>query len=931
MDVPTPFNGQLLATKFFVPTSSHPLIPRPHLIDLLNEGLRRKLTLISAPAGFGKTTLVSAWLQSFPQDALESPRVAWVSLDEEDNEPTLFWTYALTALDRQQPGLCAPLLAYLQTQQASKPPLRYVLQALINTLASRTEQFLLVLDDYHLITEPEVHSSLTYLVEHLPPQLHVILATRTDPPLPLSLLRSRGQILEVRTDQLRCSPEEVMAFLNEVMGIQLREAMIRDVTVRTEGWLVGLQLLGLSLQGHTAPSNLLDEVSGSQRYILDYLMEEVLRRLSPPVQTFLLRTSILERLSASLCDAVTQKADSQEMLEFLERANVFVVPLDGQRRWYRYHALFAEALRSRLEQTEGETVSALHLLASRWYAEQGYLNEAVRHAINARDWPRVADLIEQEYAFIWGNSEHAMVRRWLEKLPVEIVRSRPRLCLAYAKTLFMIAPYTTMESWLHHAEIALRATIPAPTNETADTGALPPSERSQWDNLFGEITAYSAIITGYYLGEGPATLAFCQQALAHLSEQNLLARAEVAYAQSLAYHSFGDIVAAIQSIREATALAQAAGDISSTILYTSRTAYSLFLQGKLHEVVQVAKHAALLGSTPVGLPHAMVCWAYIFHANVLRQWNRLDEALDLILQAVQLSEQTETIVALYLGYTVLMRVHLARQEMDAARLAFQQAEESLAKTYSPYRRDAYLIVDWVQFWLVSGELDRATRWAQELAQQASMHSPFVREREDVARTQLLLAQKKPAEALSLLEPLQVGAQKQERWSHVIEMKVLQSLAYQMLDREHEALTALSEAIRLAEPEGNIRSFADEGAQMATLLLKLREQERRKGPTPYLDTVLAAFLQDGMLPEYQPPRAGQRKTAQPLLDPLSERELEVLHLIAQGDSNQEIAETLVLAIDTVKRHVSNIFSKLGVHTRVQAVARARSLGLLSDAP
>lgn len=391
---PKLFHDQLLATKFFLPSSSHPLLPRPHLTSLLNEGLRRKLIFISAPAGFGKTTLVSAWVQSFSQHTPEAPYVAWVSLDESDNDPVQFWAYALTALDRQQPGLCTPLLGYLRTQQAPTPPLRYVLQALINALVSRTEQFLLVLDDYHLITEPEIHSSLTYLVEHLPPQLHLILATRADPPLPLSLLRARGEVLEVRTNQLRCTPEEVMAFFKEVMGMQLPTDFIQEATTKTEGWLVGLHLIGLSLQGDTDPADLLDEVSGSQRYIVDYLLEEVLRRQPPSVQTFVLHTSLLERLSAPLCDAVLQQTDSQEILEFLERANVFVVPLDGQRRWFRYHALFAEALRSRLEQTEGEVVSTLHLRASRWYAEQGSLTEAARHALGAQDWPRVADLIE---------------------------------------------------------------------------------------------------------------------------------------------------------------------------------------------------------------------------------------------------------------------------------------------------------------------------------------------------------------------------------------------------------------------------------------------------------------------------------------------------------------------------------------------------------
>ena len=930
MDEPMPFHDQLLATKFFVPSSSHPLIARPQLTTLLNQGLRRKLTLIAAPAGFGKTTLLSTWVQSFPKENPDAPHVAWVSLDEEDNEPVLFWTYALTALDTQQPGLCAPLLAYLHMQQASTPPLWYILQALINILTSRTEQFLLVLDDYHVITRPEVHRSLIYLLEHLPPQMHLMLATRADPPLPLSLLRARGEVLEVRTNQLRCSPEEVMAFFKEVMGVQLPTDIIRDATARTEGWLVGLQLLGLSLQGDTAPARLLDEVSGSQRYILDYLIEEVLRRQPSAVQTFLLRTSILERLSASLCDAVLEQTNSQELLEFLERANVFVVPLDGQRRWYRYHALFAEALRLRLEQTEGKAVATLHLRASHWFAEQGFLNEATRHAISAGDWPRAADLIEQESAFIWGSNEHALVRRWLEKLPVEVMRSRPRLCLVYVKTLFMVAPYTTIEPWLHDAERALRATVQTSTNETTETRALPPSARQEWDNRLGEIAAYSAIITGYYLGDGPTTLAFCQQALVHLSEQNLLVRGEVAYAQSLAYYALGDVVASIQSIREATALAQAGGNISSAIFYLCRMAYSLLVHGKLHEVVPVTEHAVLLGDTPIGLPHAMVGWAYIVHAAVLREWNRLDEALELALQGVRLSEQTETTVALYLAHTVLMRVYLARGEVDAARSAFQQAEATLAKNYSLYRRDIFLIVEWVQFWLAGGELERAMRWAQEPAEPGSVPSPLAGEREEVARARILLAQQKPTEALSHLEALQVGAQ-QERWKHVIEIKVLQALAHSMRDEEQEAQTVLVQALHLAEPEGYMRVFADEGAPMAALLSSLREQERKRGPTAYLDTVLAAFPQENMAHERHPERAGQPTTAQPLLDPLSKRELEVLRLIGRGASNPEIAQELVLAVDMVKRHVYNIFSKLGVNNRIQALARARALGLLPEEP
>ena len=926
---------QLLATKFYIPSSSHALILRPRLLHLLMKSFECPLTLISAPAGFGKTTLLSNWLHSLPP---ERSRVAWLSLDEGDNEPALFWQYVLSALDRALPGLCAELVIYLQTQQA--PPLRSVLQALINRLAGQSEQFLLILDDSHLLTEQAIHTTLTYLVEHLPHQLRVILTTRADPPLPLSLLRARGQLLELRTDDLRCTPEEVVTFLKRTASIQLSDDVVESIASRTEGWLVGLQLVALSLQGRATPGDLLEEVeevSGSQRYIFDYLIEEVFGRQSAAVQTFLLSTSILTQLSAPLCDAVLEQSGSQQMLEQLERANLFLVSLDGQRQWYRYHALFAEALRHRLEQTQPASIPSLHFRASRWYARAGRLGEALSHAITAQKWPWAADLIEQVYPRIWGNTDHARLRRWLEQLPASVVRSRPRLCLGSAKTVFMVSSYPTMQRWLDDAETAVRGTFPTPTNGTAEAGAPLPSSRDERENLLGEIAAQRAIMTGYYLGQADATLAFCQQALAHLSQENLEARAEVAYAASLAHHAAGDIVAAIESTKEAALLAQAAGDTASTIIYLGRTAYGLLVQGRLHEAVQFAQQATVLGTTSAGLPHAMLSRVSMYHADALREWNRLDEALELALQGVRLSEHTETLVALFYGYTILMRIYLARQEMGDARLAFRQAE-ALQMSHSLYRRDAYLIVHWMQFWLANGEQDRARDWLREIEQpggrDAAVHAPLAHEREQVARARLLLAQQMPAEALALLEFLVSRAEHQERWSHVIEMKVLQALAHSQSNKDQEALTVLAQVVHLAEPEGYIRIFVDEGVAMATLLSRLRDRERVRGPAPYLDALLAAFSSERMKPQPLPPGPGEPRGSlreQPLIEPLSERELEVLQLIAQGDSNQEIADQLVITLDTVKRHVTHIFGKLGVHNRVQAVARARTLGLLSHEP
>ena len=389
-EVSTRVQEHVLATKFFVPASSHELIPRPRLESLLQEGLRRPLTLVSAPAGFGKTTLLAEWVHSLRQKTLETHRVAWVSLDAADNSALRFWTYVLTALDTCEPGLATPALQELQAPGV--PALEEALTTIINGLSQATHSYVLILDDFALMNEPVVHTSLQFLVAHQPPQLHLIILTRTDPPLTLPRLRARGQVLEIRTEQLRCTAAEAAAFLQKVMGIELPPEALQEMIARTEGWLVGLQLLGLAVQAHRDSHDLFPLLSGTHRYLLDYFSEEVLGQQPPAVQRFLLRTSILEQCSASLCDVVTEQTGSQQMLEHLEQANVFVIPLDERRRCYRYHALFAQALRARLEQEDAELIPALHLRASHWYEQQGHLSQAAQHALQARAWQRVADL-----------------------------------------------------------------------------------------------------------------------------------------------------------------------------------------------------------------------------------------------------------------------------------------------------------------------------------------------------------------------------------------------------------------------------------------------------------------------------------------------------------------------------------------------------------
>ncbi len=922
--------NQLLITKFYVPVTSGLLISRPRLIGLLNESRKYPLTLVSAAAGFGKTTLLASWAQSLEA---RGPRVAWVSLEEENNDPQLFWVYVLTALNRQLPERFTSLLTRLQSSQS--PPLNTLLAELINLLVEGTDDFLLILDDYHLITEQQVHTALAYLIEHLPPQLRIIMATRVDPPLPLALLRAREQALEVRTDQLRCTPEETKAFLYEVMDIHLSDETVQEVTARTEGWLVGLQLLGLSLPDHVNPANLLKEISGDQRYILDYLTEEVLRRQPQEVQTFLLCTSILdEQFSASLCDAVMERTGSQQMLRQIERANLFAVSLDSKRQWHRYHALFAQALRCQLEQRHADLVPLLHHRASIWYAEQHWTTPAVLHALHAQAWQWAADLIEQAHLPVmlirWGGSgvthELTRLQEWLEQLPAEVTRSRPQLYLICAQLLWQVAPPLLLQRWLDTAEEALTTSLISQTDETVSPPMFTSQVQQDQKDLYGMVISCRAFLRCIE-EDGEAALPLCQQALALLSAKNI-ARIQVAITQFLAYYisSANDAVAAIESALQAVSLAQETGEASIIINTMFGTAFYMLRAGRLHEAERLAQQAIHLGAMS-----PLVSWPTLAQAELLREWNQLDRALSLAEEAIPLCKQIESVSSLsylHYGYEVLLRIHLSRGELDAACSAFEEVERigmNMNQPVSLGMRSFSLMSDQVRLWLACGDLDRAIRWAEEREVIELHDTPFGRERGEVARARILLAMGQAHSALQRLEPVLQRATTGQRWGNVIEIRFLQALAHQMLQEEVQALDALSEAARLAEPEGYIRSFVDEGAPMESLLYRLRKRNRKHGPTPYLDTLLVAFQQETKTHA----QAEEPTQAYQLPEPLSEREREVLQLLAGGASNQEIAQELVIAVDTVKRHTSHIFSKLGVHTRMQAVLQAREMGLLDE--
>jgi len=815
--------------------------------------------------------LLSTWAQSLPDS---NPIVAWLSLDEEDNDPQLFWTYVLSALSDQQPERFTSLLKYLQSPQA--PPLKYVLTTLSNLLLNSTEHFVLILDDYHVITEKEVHTTLSYLVEHLPAQMHIILSTRADPSLLLSQRRARGQLLEVRTDQLRCTAEETRDFFQEVRGIQFPDETIQEVTARTEGWLVGLQLLGLSLAEHADPIKLLEEATGNQRYILDYLIEEVLRRQSQEMQTFLLCTSILERLTAPLCDAVMEQHGSQQMLHQLEQANLFVVSLDRRREWYRYHALFAQALCYQLEQTQPDLLPNLHHRASLWYAQHEQPTQAILHAFSAKEWLWAADLIERQSTALstltWGTSKQKMLllRDWLQQIPVAILHSRPRRCLACTWLLLSITSQTVVEAHLNAMETLLTAELMTQTREVRSSDMLLAPARQELEDLLGETLTYRALIRSYQ-GDGEAAFALCQRAQALLRADNVGIHAHIAATKLIASYasSANDAAVAIQMGLQGVSSSQTAGNTDQAISLMGLTAMHMIGTGHLHQIQRLTQQAILLGSKPGAFVLPAVGWPMLWQAEVLREWSQLEAARSLVEEAIQLCEQLESPlspIVSHSGYAMLLRICLSRGELDEAHAALQELEHlgsSMNQPHYLHFHSLFTTIDQVRLWLARGELNRATRWVEELDLGKRRATPFAYEREEVACGRVLLAQKQPALALQRLEPVLQRAVKGQRWGHVIEIRLLQALAYQMDQQERQALDVLSEAVHRAEPEGYIRSFVDEGAPMETLLSQLRQELGKDGPTPYLDTVLAAFPQQSNVHKRQPKRARERNKIPPL--------------------------------------------------------------------
>ncbi|MEJ7842076.1 MAG: LuxR C-terminal-related transcriptional regulator [Rubrobacter sp.] len=910
----------ILATKLYIPPPRPRVVLRPRLIERLNEGLHRRLTLISAPAGFGKTTLLGEWLAGCGRPA------AWLSLDEGDSDPTRFLSYLVTALQTIAANTGEGVLGALQCPQP--PPTESVLTALLNEIATAPDDFVLVLDDYHVVDARPVDDALAFLLEHLPPQVHLVIATREDPHLPLSRLRARGQLSELRAADLRFAPPEAAEFLKGVMGLDLSEEDIAALETRTEGWIAGLQLAALSMRGREDVPGFIRAFAGDNRYIVDYLVEEVLQRQPERMRSFLLRTSILDRLSGPLCDAVTDQEEGNARLETLERGNFFVVPLDDQRHWYRYHHLFADVLFAHLMQEQPAQIPTLHRRASEWYEHNDWAADAIRHALAAADFERAADLVELAVPAMRRSRQEATLLGWLQALPDELFRVRPVLNVHYAGTLLQSGQLDGVEDRLRDAERWLDTTANISERPQAPSAEMVVIDEEEFRRLPGAIAVYRAG-QALALGDVPETVTYARRALDLVPEDDHLWRGAAAALLGLASWASGDLEAAHRSYADGMAHLQRAGNISDAVGGAIALADIRIAQGRLREAMRTYEHSLQLATAQGDPVMRGTADMYVGMSDLHRERNDLHAATQHLLRSKEQGEHTGFPQNRYRWRVAMARIREAQGDLDGALDLLHEAERLYVSDFFPNVRPIAALK--ARMWVAQGRLGEAVGWARERGLSAHDDLGYLREFEHVTLATVLLAryrsdreERSIHEAMGLLERLLQAAEEGGRMGSAIEILVLQALAHEAQgDIPPAALEPLQRSLTLAEPEGYVRVFVDGGRPMAQLL----SEAAAHGIMPdYTARLLAVFEAEAHKSEDES-RLPPALPAQSLVEPLSQRELEVLRLIARGLSNREIGERLFLAIITVKGHNRNVFRKLQVRRRTEAVARARELGLL----
>ena len=912
----SPGPAALLETKLYVPRSRRDLVPRPRLSERLDRGSALKLMLVSAPAGFGKTTLLTEWLAAGPAGPADQRLAAWLSLDRADNDPASFWTYVVAALRTAAPGVGEGALALLQAPRP--PPIETVLTALLNDLGATAAEIVLVLDDYHVIDARDVQDQMAFLLDHLPPQLHVVIAGRADPAVPLARWRARGELAEVRAAELRFTPDEAAAYLNEMMGLRLTARDVAALEARTEGWIAALQLAALSMQGREDVAGFIAGFAGDDRYVVDYLAEEVLQRQPDRVQAFLLQTCILGRLSGPLCDAVTGQGGGKAMLAALERGNLFLVPLDDRRRWYRYHRLFADVLQARLLDEQPGQVPDLHRRASAWYEQNGEPPMAIGHALAAEDFGRAADLVERAIPAMRMTRQEATVHGWLKALPDEVVRVRPMLSFAVAGALLTGGEPEEVEVRLQDAERWLPEATATGEGSPAPPGEMVVADEEEYRRLPGAIELYRSALA-LVRGDVPGTVRHARRTLDRALAEDHGVRAGAAGFLGLAFWTSGDLEAAHPAWAQCAAGLRRSGQIADIFGCAIAMADIRLVQGRLGEAMRTYEQALQRASAQDGPVLRGTADMYVGMSEVHRERGDLQAATQQLLRSQELGEHNGLPQNPYRWRVAMARIRQAEGDLGGALDLLNEAERLYVGDFFPNVRPVPALK--AQVWIAQGRLGEALGWAREQGLSADNDLSYLREFEHITLARMLLARSRsePVHQLTrLLERLLLAAEEGGRKGRVIEILVLQALALQVPGHIPAALTCLERALTLAEPEGYVRVFVDEGPPIGSLL---RAAEKQGTTRNYVRRLLAAVSQTR-----QDSPVRQALVKQALIDPLSERELDVLRLLGTELDGPAIARELMVSLNTVRTHTKNIYTKLAVTNRRAAVRRAAELDL-----
>lgn len=909
----------LVRTKLYIPRGRQELVPRPRLVARLNQGLLTPVILISGPAGFGKTTLLAEWIRQGEWTP------AWISLDEGDNDLMRFLSYLVTALNNVEPGVYQTALEMLQSPQP--PPAERVLTAVINAvdqahLQETTSSYLiLILDDYHLITSNVVHTAMTFLIDHLPERMRLVISSRADPPLPLARLRARAQLTELRAADLRFSMEETTDFLNRIMGLNLEPAEMRALATRTEGWAAGLQMAAVSLQGRADLENFIKAFTGSNRYILDYLVEEVLGRQPQHVQSFLMKTSLLKRLNGELCDYLLEEEhqpdridhklawSGQEILEYLENSNLFIVPLDDQRQWYRYHRLFADLLNKRLDQTHPGLASTLHERASHWFECHGLITEAVDHALLAEDWKRAANMIEEVADGLLLHGEIGTLAGWLDRLPAGLVRSHALLDLYQVTCLiFSGQSHAAIEEHLKRIEC-------------------------QHPQRLAEITVLRAYVA-LFQAQFSMVEELAREALSRLPESSAFFQSTLFWIQGFSRLNVEDLNTRADLLQTLAEKSKIMGSLMFTVITLCQLAEVRMGQGQLVQARDLYQKALETAIAPDESLLPVAGQAKIGMGHILREWNQLDQAIRYSEQGIELVGKWQPMAALD-GYFNLAWSFKALGDAEKAHAAIIKAQQ-MAQAYDVTEIDDRIVAfvhARLDFW--QGDLQAIQRYLDEMQSAIPLgeeiQSEFLsqgmrdsldyrmRKYEQIALARALIVQQQPAEALALLDTLVAKMREQGRIMMLIEIQILRAEALHLQGDTEEAQGTFEEALRLAEPGGFMRTFMDEGPWVTEFL---QSAISRGVCTEYAGRVMDALGISLPTPAHKlvSPPAG-------LVEALSEREMQVLRLLNSSLSIPNIAGELTVAVSTVRTHVKHIYAKLDVHSRLEAVAKAQELDLV----